>query len=250
LHRDQESPGRVASECVVAPIRLFRRREAWLPTLWGWLALMSIFAVALVLGARNLHEFLAVNQPVGASVLVVEGWLDPDGLDQAFGAFRRGGYQRIVTTGGPIEDWPSTRGYASFAERAADYLESRHGVPHGLVTSVPVPPSAQDRTYLSAVMVRTWAQRSGLAFDRLDVFSSGTHARRSRLLYRLAFGPSVEVGVYAAQSSDYDADHWWRSVMGVRDVLEQGIGYMWVECCFWPSSAPFASGGSAAATAR
>ena len=40
----------------------------------------------------------------------------------------------------------------------------------------------------------------------LDVMSSGTRARRSRLLYRIAFGPDVQVGVLAATSSDYDAE--------------------------------------------
>lgn len=220
----------------MAAIRLFRRREVWMPTVWGWLALMLISAVVLVVGARNLHEFLAVNRPVGASVLVVEGWLDPEGLDQAAATFRKGHYARIVTTGGPVDNWPGTRGYASFAERAADYLKRQHAVPDDQVTSVPAPPSAENRTYLSAVMVREWARRSGFALDRLDIFSSGTHARRSRLLYRLAFGPSVEVGVYAARSIDYDGEKWWRTETGARDVLEQAFALLWAKCFFWPSS--------------
>jgi hypothetical protein len=83
-------------------------------------------------------------------------------------------------------------------------------------------------------MVREWAKRSGLAIDALDVFSSGTHARRSRLLYRLAFGPNVEVGVYAAWPTDYDAKAWWRTSSGARNVLEQAIGLLWAKCCFWP----------------
>ena len=89
-------------------------------------------------------------------------------------------------------------------------------------------------SFLGAVMVREWAKRSGLTFKSLDVFSSGAHARRSRLLYRLAFGPTVEVGVFAARSSDYDANAWWRTSAGVRDVLEQAIGLLWVKCFFRP----------------
>ena len=212
---------------------LFRRREIWLPTIWGWLALLLFGAAVIVLVARNLHSFLAPNEPVGARILVVEGWMNPDGIDQAVAAFRAGGYERVVTTGGPIEYWPGHHGHATFSERAADYL-MQHGLADASVTAVPAPYSAQDHTFLSAVMVREWAKRSGLAFDAFDVFSSGTHARRSRLLYRLAFGPNVEVGVIAARFSEYDADAWWRTSTGARDVLDQVIGLLWVKCFFWP----------------
>jgi hypothetical protein len=209
-----------------------RQREIWLPTIWGWLALLLIGAATIVLVARNLHSFLAPNEPVGARVLVVEGWMNSEGLDQAVAAFRSGGYERVVITGGPIESWLEFR-HATFAEWAAEYLK-RHGLRDASVTAVPTPLSAQDRTFLSAVVVREWAKRSGLAFDALDVFSSGTHARRSRLLYRLAFGPNVKVGVLAARSSDYDADAWWRTSIGARDVIDQAIGLLWVKCFFWP----------------
>jgi hypothetical protein len=183
--------------------------------------------------ARNLHPFLAPTEPVGARFIVVQGWLSPEGLDQAVGAYRNGGYQRIVTTGGPIEHWPGQHGHATYAERAADYLK-RHGLANVSVTAVPAPASAQDRTYLSAVAVRAWAQQSGLDVVTLDVFSSGTRARRSRLLYRRAFGPDVKVGIIAARSSDYDARAWWRTSAGAKDVLDQAIGLLWVKCCFWP----------------
>lgn len=212
---------------------LVRRREIWFPTIWGWLVLLLIAAATIVFVARNLHGFLAPNHAVGARVLVVEGWLNPEGLDQAVSAFRAGAYERVVTTGGPI-DWPELRAHATFAERAADYLR-RHGLADASVTAVPAPETLEDRTYLSAVMVREWARRSGLAFDALDVFSSGTHARRTRLLYRLAFGPNVEVGVFAARSSDYDANAWWRTSTGARDVLDQAIGLLWVKIFFWPA---------------
>jgi hypothetical protein len=210
----------------------FRRRVIWLPTIWGWLALLLVGVAAIMIVARNLHSFLAQNQPVGSRILVVEGWMNPEGLDQAVAAFRSGSYERIVTTGGPIESWLESR-QTTFAELAADYLK-RHGLPDASVTAVPTPLSVEDRTFRSAVSVREWTMRSGLTLDGLDVFSSGTHARRSRLLYQLAFGPNVKVGVFAARSSDYDADGWWRTSTGARDILDQAIGLLWVKCFFWP----------------
>ena len=221
---------------------LVRRREIWLPTIWGWLALLLVGAATILLVARSVHSFLATNEPVGARVLVVEGWMEPEELDQAVAAFRLGSYERIVTTGGPIHyDWRQFQGYATFAERAADFLKKR--LPDASVTAVPAPDSAQHQTYLSAVMVREWAKRSGFTFERLDVFSSGAHARRSRLLYRLAFGPHVDVGVFAARSaSNYDVDAWWRTTTGARIVLDEAIRLLWVKFFFWPPAAGLPGG--------
>jgi len=214
-------------------IKLLQKREVVVPTLWGWIALLVAGAVAVLFAALNLHAFLAVDQPVGAKLLVVEGWIEPQGLDQAIAAFRSGRYERVVTTGGPIDRWPPS-GHHTYADLAADYLR-RHGLADASVTAVPAPGSSVERTYLSAVMVRAWAGRAGLVLEQLDVFSSGTHARRSRLLYRLAFGGKVRIGVYAARSTDYDGREWWRTSVGVRDVLDQAVGLLWVKCFFWPS---------------
>ena len=211
-----------------------RRREIWLPTLWGWLVLLIAGAAAVVLLARDLYGFLAPNQPVGARILVVEGWMDPEGLDQAVAAFRSRGYERVVTTGGPVEYWARPRpGAATYADIAADYLK-QHGLENVPVAAAPAPAADRERTYLSAVAVRDWARRSGLRFDALDVFSWGPHARRTRMLYRLAFGPDVRIGVFAARSSDYAAEAWWRTSIGSREVLEQAAALLWQKCFFWP----------------
>lgn len=214
---------------------LVRRREIWLPTIWGWLALLLIGAATIVVVAWNLQSFLAANEPVGARVLVVEGWMDYTELDQVVAVLRSGRYERVVTTGGPIHYWPDNHGPATFAERAADYLKKY--LPHASITAVPAPDSAQERTFLSAVMVRGWAKRSGLNLEVLDVFSSGAHARRSRILYRMAFGPTVKVGVLAATSPDYAPDAWWRTSEGAEEVVMQAVALLWVQCCFWPPNA-------------
>lgn len=220
---------------------LFRRRPLWWPTLWGALLLSSVAALVVVVGARGLGGYLAPIDPAhgkdghGAQLLVVEGWLDETELDDAIAVFRRGDYARIVTSGGPIESWQEGIAYATFAERAANYLR-RHGLSDVPVTAVPAPASGQERTFLSAVMVREWARREGLQLDALDLFSAGVHARRSRLAFRLAFGPEVEIGALAAVPRRYDVDHWWRSSDGAKTVLSELLGLAWTKCCFWPGA--------------
>lgn len=218
---------------------LFHRRQVWLPTVWGWLLLLGSAVVLLVALAFGVTDFLTVREPArgadghGARTLVVEGWLEAADLDQAIAAFASGHYDRVLTTGGPIDAWDGAPLWHSFAERAADYLKA-HGLRGVAVIAVPAPASAQNRTFLSAVMVREWARHAGIALGAIDLYSAGVHARRSRLLYRLAFGPAVEVGVLAAAPRGYDMQRWWTSSAATKTVLGEALSWLWTECCFWP----------------
>ena len=214
--------------------RLLRRREILLPTLLGWVLLAVVLGAAVLVAMHRVHGFLAINQPVpGAELLVVEGWIPEQELDQAVAAFDRGGYALLVATGGPIERWSGLMGFSSYAEFSADYL-TRQGVPPARVVAVPAPASAQDRTFLSAVKLREWLQAEGHRHDAIDVLSSGTHARRSRRLFQQALGPDMNVGVLSVEPSGYDPRAWWRSSAGVKTVLGETISMAWTVCCFHP----------------
>ena len=146
----------------------------------------------------------------------------PDELDQAITRFHTGSYNTVITTGGAIPASLYRHESTTYAGLARDYLV-RRGIPSDSVTAVPAPESAQDRTYLSAVMVRDWLTQSGRKIDAVDVFSSGVHSRRSRAVYRLAFGPAVRVGIIAARPSAYDPDAWWTTSTGAKTVLSETI---------------------------
>jgi hypothetical protein len=214
---------------------LARRREVWIPTVWGWLTILAASCLAFVFVLRHIPSFLAPNRPVGARLMVVEGWMPPDELDQAVAAFHSGGYERIVTTGGPIPQGFERLGCASFAELARDFLLKR-GLQDGSVIAIPAPASAQDRSFLNAVMLREWAKQEGLALDALDLFSSGVHSRRSWVLYQMALGPTVRVGILAARPGAYDLDAWWRTSVGAKTVLSETIGWIWTELFFRPGA--------------
>jgi hypothetical protein len=215
---------------------LVRRRTVWLPTVWGWLTLLLVAAACAVYAARNVYAFLATTEPVGARTLIVEGWLPPEELDQAIATFRERGYERIVTTGGPISNEFERFGAASYAERARTYLV-HNGAADETVIAVAAPASAQDRSFLSAVMVREWLAHAGETIDALDVFSSGVHSRRSRELYRMAFGPNVRVGIYAAAPSRPWPEAWWRTSVGVKEVPPEALAWLWTTLFFHPPKA-------------
>ncbi len=212
-----------------------------MPTLWGVVVLLLLSAAGLLVCAHLAYGFLAPHQPAttndgrGARTLVVEGWLDEAELSQAVAAFRGGRYERVLTTGGPIETWQGHLPWRNYAQRAAEHLRS-HGLEGVPVVAVAAPASAQDRTFLSAVMVREWARQAGVTLDAVDVFSGGVHARRSWLVYRMALGDAVAVGVLSATPKEYDPARWWRTSSGAKTVIGEGLSLVWTKCCFWPGA--------------
>jgi hypothetical protein len=216
---------------------LVRRRSIRVPTFLGWLMLAALISVAgFVVGRYFIYSFLAPNDPApGARLLVVEGWLSPGELNQAIARFQRSSYDRVVTTGGPILEWREANEAQSYAESAARYLV-RHGLDVAKVTPVAAPASTQDRTFLSAVQVREWAANQGIEIKAMDLLSSGTHARRSRMLYRMALGSGVAIGILAASPDDYGPEYWWRTSSGVKSVLGETLGVAWTACCFFPAA--------------
>lgn len=219
---------------------LFRRREVVLPTLWGLLLLATLLALLAWAAALAAQPFFAINEPVkgangrGARVLVIEGWVGEPELDQALALIRKGQYERVITAGGPI---PSFSPFANFAERAADYLR-RKGLVDLPLDAVPSPRSLQDRTYLSALKVREWADAAKVPLDTVDVFTYDMHARRTRLLYRMALGNSSSVGVLAAYPTDLDSRRWWTNSYSLKILIGEVLSLAWTKCCYWPPAAP------------
>jgi hypothetical protein len=215
---------------------LFRRREVILPTLWGWLLVLGVLGATAILLGRHVGAWLAVSEPAisanggPAALLVVEGWLGEPELDDAAAYARQHGYRRVATSGGPIESFSA---FSSYAERAAHHISDR--LPGVSVEAVPTPPTGQDRTFATAVWVRDWAQQRAVPVETIDVYSLGAHARRTRMVYRLAFGEQTRVGIIAGVPHDSDVERWWTTSEAAKAVLIEVVSLAWTQCCFWPA---------------
>lgn len=195
---------------------------------------LAVGLLALVT-VRSIHPFLALTKPAPNGVLVVEGWSPDYALELAMAEFRRNHYDKLYVTGGPLERGAPLSEYKSFAELGAATLV-RLGLSSNAVQAVPAPLVRQDRTYTSAVTLRQWCQEHGISLKTMHVMTEGPHARRSRLLFKKAFGNEVVVGVTAVPVRDYDPQHWWRSSAGVRTVISEALAYGYVRLFFWPST--------------
>jgi hypothetical protein len=210
---------------------LLRRRELIVPTWRGWLGL-ALLLFACARGFLSwVHPFLAVNAPIGGEALVVEGWIPDYALREALQEFRARGYARLITTGGPVPEGMAFSYHGNYARLAAAALRE-FGLSADSIVEVPAPAVRKDRTYSEGVALAAWMLREGHAPDSIDLYSFSTHARRSRMLYRLALGPRTRVGVFAPPDREYDPHRWWTSSSGFRRVTDEWIAYLYAKFAF------------------
>jgi hypothetical protein len=212
---------------------LFKRRELRVPTWQGWLVLATVLVLGIVVTGRSLYPFLALTSPVRGEILVVEGWAPDQVLIRALAEFRAHDYRLLVTAGGPLASGFFLSEYKDYAVLCAASL-IKLGMDTTRLAVVPAPLADKDRTYVSALAIRDWLAVSGQAPSRIDVFTTGPHARRTRLLYTKALGDKITVGIIAADEYRYDPRQWWRTSNGVRTVLDETIAYLYARLLFWP----------------
>lgn len=215
---------------------LLVRKERWGLSWRGW-ALFALVALGLLLaGHRFAYPFLALNCPLRGEVLVVEAWIPVHTLHLAAAEFTEGGYRRVLIVRPLYEGEKGVVHGRHTAEYAATVLE-RCGVPESSLQIVYFEGSQNDRTYHSALGVKAWFAERGETVTNLDVITVGPHARRSRLLYRKAFGAAAQVGIVALPDPAYDPRRWWRSSEGVREVFSESIAYLYARFFFYPPEA-------------
>ena len=202
-----------------------------LPT-WrlGLVLVLFTLTVTLIM-ARNLGYFLAPHSAHHSGLLVVEGWLSDEALHRAFTHFTNHKYDMVVTTGGPIlGDCDEHKNYAMRAQ--AVLIEA--GIPADKIEAAPAPASAQDRTFLSGVMLREWLLKQTTPYEYADLYTGSVHARRSQYLYQLAVGSRIQIGSIPSPPEEFTLEGWWRNSAGAKTVLIEFIGWSHAQCCFFP----------------
>jgi hypothetical protein len=179
-------------------MKLFARRECWVPTARGWLVLTAVFLSCACLGAHSLNDFLSLNRPVQAEVLIMESWLPDYALQGALDEFRRGGYKHLIAAAAALPGgWTGQSRYKTGAELTAATLAAL-GLETNLIVVMPSSDVVRDRTYSAALGVKAWLEASNAAVRSVNLYSLGPHSRRSWLLYQKAFESQVKVPAPAA----------------------------------------------------
>lgn len=207
-------------------------RQRWGFSKKGWIFFSASFCALFALLILSAQPFLSVSRPLGADILVVEGWISTASLRAAADLLRANDASRIFSTGGPIHGYLSSEfnTYAHFGYSRLIKL----GVSENRMVKVPARITDRDRTYTAAQALRGWFLERGSLPHKIDVVTEGVHARRSRLLFQKAFGPGVRVGIISVPSEEYPAKRWWKYSAGVKDVISESAAYLYVRLFFWP----------------
>jgi uncharacterized SAM-binding protein YcdF (DUF218 family) len=217
----------------------FVRKERWGLSWRGWLIVLAGVILAFSAFLLRVYPFLAVTHRVDTNVLVVEGWIHEYAIRAAVEEFRSKSYQRVFTTGGPVEGAGGyINDYNTAASVGADLLR-KNGLPNESLQMVPSRVMDRDRTYGSAIALQNWFREHNRPVRSINVITEDVHARRTCLLFQKALGHNVAVGVIAVPNPDYDARHWWRYSEGVKDVFAESVAYIYARLLFFdpPDSA-------------
>jgi uncharacterized SAM-binding protein YcdF (DUF218 family) len=202
---------------------LFRRRMVLFPTLLGWTCLLALAAAVVSLWCFDGESFLSLTERRPAEILVVEGWIGATGLRGAAAEFSQGGYRYVVTTGGLADDrWNLQRW--SYVDAAGRIL-MQAGVPQDKILPAPSEHVERQRTYQTAVAARQALEARGIQPQALNVFTLGSHARRSRLVFAKVFGATTNVGVISWEPPGSLTERWWLSSERSEDMLKETVGY-------------------------
>ncbi len=216
-------------------IKFFRKRSLWLPT-WP-----TVLIAALVSGLSgwfviaHIYPYLAVNEPAeDANILIIEGWVPDQILEDIFANFQPGQpYDLVCTTGGKLPRGFHLSEYKTFAELSGKTIEQL-GVPKDLIIITPPESVARDRTYHAALAFKNQSDAGENETLRnvqaIDVLTQGVHGRRTRTVFRKVLGDNIDVGVISPPSGGYDTNKWFISSEGVKDVITESIsvGYEWL----------------------
>jgi hypothetical protein len=209
---------------------LVRKVETKKLTTWGWLLVLSVLMLIAFLWVITIHNFLALNKPVNAPVIIIEGYVPDTVLIQVAANHSD---QLIVCAGLPYEKGMMCRQYDNYADYNAAVILST-GVDSSMVISAPSKQTYRERTYTTALTAKYRLEQAGILPGNVDVVCYGTHARRTRLLYRKAFGPKWNVGVISCPSNLYEAGAWWRNSEGVRAVMYELFACIYCSLFFHP----------------
>ena len=210
----------------------FKQRVICLPKLWVVAVLLLMATTIILLGFKNSAIYLALNKPNQGDYLVVEGWQDEQSLKQALAVFHDNTYRYLITTGGPDIRHINPE-HKTYAEQSAYFLLTQ-GLDATKLMVIPAPASAQDRTFLSAVMVRNALLGQSKSPIYMDIYTQDVHGRRTYTLYKMAFRDTDTIGIYSSDPTNYDLNRWWQTSEGAKSVFTEIVGLFWVKCCFNP----------------
>jgi hypothetical protein len=173
----------------------------------------------------TIHPFLAKTNCIKTSNLIVEGWVPDYCLKKVDSIYRTGTIKRIFVTGGPIERGSFLQQYTTYANLGALSLKYA-GIPDSVISTIPSPLVIKDRTFTSAISLRTWLLDNNIELNDATIVTLGVHSRRSLMVFKKIF-PEHNLGILSVRNNDYEPDQWFLSSEGSKTVITETISFLY-----------------------
>jgi uncharacterized SAM-binding protein YcdF (DUF218 family) len=215
---------------------LQKRKEKWVLTWRGRIVVWGVLAVLAVTFLLTVHPFLAITERVDTQYLVIEGWVPNYGLQESIAEFKSKPYVKVFTVGAEPLSGLNIEPGDSVAGSGRARLQNL-GFSPDLIQAVPAHIKYRNRTYESALALRKWIEENHAPVTSFNLVTLGPHARRSRLLFEKAFAGQARVGIISVEDREYNPKRWWKYSEGVKELIGEGVGYVYVRFFFHPNVA-------------
>ncbi len=211
---------------------LFKRKTCIRPTLIGWIIILLAIVIIFRLSLVGVYYFLAVNKPVKSKTLVLEGSAPTYVVKEALDYYHENGYNKLIVTGIPIINFEFIAPYRSTAHATVRALKY-YGFEDSAYIAIIPSNVLIDRTYHTAVVTKMLFEKNNWKHD-FNIYSVGVHSRRSRMMFRKAFGSDYDIGIIAHKDRTFAPNHWWKSSKGFRNVSNEFVATLYVMMFFHP----------------
>ena len=213
-------------------IQLVKRKNRLSLSWFSRIVITFLIFTFLLFCFKNLNRFLSENDSIPSNLLVVEGFLPDYTLRNMMTEFYDGGYDKLLITGQPIGQGYYITDYSTSAQlMRASLIEM--GMDSTLIHTISIPNTVyRDRTYATGLLLSHWLDTTHAQLNRINVYTLGCHARRSKMLFQKAVGKNIQIGIIAGEDRSYDQVKWWKSSQGFRTVLNESIAYLYVNLFF------------------
>ena len=211
---------------------LFKKCHCWRPTILGWIIILVVMVAIFRVSLDSVYSYLAIDKPIKSRTMIIEGFVPLYILKEAVKTYKEENYDRVIVTGIPIVNYEYVTAYHNTGE--ATILALRFFGLTDTIYLANIPTNVYvDRTYHTAIACKQLFDNNNWPKD-FNIYSVGVHARRSRMMFRKAFGDDYEIGVIAPRDRTFLPAGWWKSSKGFRNVSNEFVATTFVTFFFHP----------------
>lgn len=211
---------------------LFKKTTCWRPTIIGWIILLVAFIALFRVSLDRVYSYLAINKPIESKTMIIEGYVPSYILKEAVKTYNEEKYERLIVTGIPIVNYEYVTSYHNTGE--ATILALKYFGITDTIYLANIPTNVYvDRTYHTAIACEQLFKDNSWP-KNFNIYSVGVHARRSRMMFREAFGSEYDIGVIAPRDRTFLPVGWWKSSKGFRNVSNEFVATTFVSFFFHP----------------